>query len=184
MATITATVTDVVTKTVASASASSTVKVAPQGGILEGGNPTHYDAKNPITLFIIQVWRLRFCSLEGTLPYLGSELTPSSQAGIIIIFCRILHWPLSKIRQPRVIAEVIGGVLLGPSVMGRIPGFTDTIFPSAASPNLALVANLGLILFLFVVGVSPPNTNQPHARHADLLLSSKWTYDSWRVTGR
>lgn len=72
---------------------------------------------------------------------------------MIILFCRLLHWPLSKIRQPRVIAEVIGGVLLGPSVMGRIPGFTATIFPAAAQPNLALVANIGLVLFLFIVGL-------------------------------
>jgi Kef-type K+ transport system membrane component KefB len=75
------------------------------------------------------------------------------QAGIIIIFCRLLHYPLSKLRQPRVIAEVIGGILLGPSVMGRIPGFTDAIFPPAAMPNLTLVANLGLVLFLFLVGL-------------------------------
>lgn len=56
-------------------------------------------------------------------------------------------------RQPRVIAEVIGGVLLGPSVMGRIPGFTSAVFPPAALPNLTLVANLGLVLFLFIVGL-------------------------------
>jgi hypothetical protein len=37
--------------------------------------------------------------------------------------------------------------------MGRIPGFTNTIFPAAAMPNLSLVANLGLILFLFLVGL-------------------------------
>jgi Kef-type K+ transport system membrane component KefB len=37
--------------------------------------------------------------------------------------------------------------------MGRIPGFTATIFPPAAQPNLALVANLGLVLFLFIVGL-------------------------------
>jgi Kef-type K+ transport system membrane component KefB len=76
-----------------------------------------------------------------------------SQAGIIIIFCRLLHWPLSKIRQPRVIAEVIGGILLGPSVFGRIPGFTATIFPAASIPTLNLVATLGLVLFLFLVGL-------------------------------
>lgn len=75
------------------------------------------------------------------------------QAGIIIIFCRLLHWPLQKLRQPRVIAEVIGGILLGPSVMGRVPHFTNTIFPPAAMPNLTLVANLGLLLFLFLVGL-------------------------------
>ena len=75
------------------------------------------------------------------------------QASIIIIFCRALNWPLSKIRQPRVIAEVIGGILLGPSVMGRIPGFQEKIFPEEAMPNLNLVANLGLTLFLFIVGL-------------------------------
>lgn len=131
MATVTTTVaalTRTVTSTVSSVSATSTARAAPQGGIFDGGNPSHYDSKNPITLFIIQ-------------------------AGVIIIFCRLLHYPLSWIRQPRVIAEVIGGILLGPSVMGRIPGFTDAIFPTASIPNLNLVANLGLILFLFLVGL-------------------------------
>jgi Kef-type K+ transport system membrane component KefB len=52
-----------------------------------------------------------------------------------------------------VIAEVIGGILLGPSVMGRIPGFTNAIFPKAALPLLSLTANLGLILFLFLIAL-------------------------------
>ncbi|KGO37076.1 Cation/H+ exchanger [Penicillium expansum] len=110
------------------ATANSTNVVSPQGGILEGGNPTHYDSKNPLVLFIIQ-------------------------AVIIIVLCRLIHWPLSKLRQPRVIAEVIGGIVLGPSVMGRIPGFTDAIFPTASIPSLNVVANLGLVLFLFLVGL-------------------------------
>ncbi|KAF2840514.1 hypothetical protein M501DRAFT_931779 [Patellaria atrata CBS 101060] len=103
-------------------------RAPPQAGIIEGSNPTEYNPKEPIIIFIIQ-------------------------AGIIIIFCRLLHFPLSKLRQPRVIAEVIGGILLGPSVFGRIPGFTESIFPEASMPNLALVANLGLVLFLFLVGL-------------------------------
>jgi len=52
-------VTRTVTTTVASVSATSTVRAAPQGGILEGGNPSHYDPKNPIIIFIIQVSRWR-----------------------------------------------------------------------------------------------------------------------------
>lgn len=75
------------------------------------------------------------------------------QAGLIIIICHILHWPLAKIRQPRVIAEVVGGIILGPSVMGRIPGFRDAIFPKDSLPNLSVVANLGLILYLFLIGL-------------------------------
>lgn len=37
--------------------------------------------------------------------------------------------------------------------MGRIPNFSKTIFPSAALPNLTLVANIGLVFFLFLVGL-------------------------------
>ncbi|KAJ9656870.1 hypothetical protein H2201_008392 [Coniosporium apollinis] len=130
MATVTSVVTELVTWTASAAAAtsSSSNRAPPQGGILEGMDPSHYNPKDPIITFIIQ-------------------------AGIIIGFCRLLHYPLSKLRQPRVIAEVIGGILLGPSVMGRIPGFTAAIFPAAAMPNLALVANLGLVLFLFLVGL-------------------------------
>lgn len=35
----------------------------------------------------------------------------------------------------------------------RVPGFQDSIFPAAAMPNLNLVANIGLVLFLFLVGL-------------------------------
>lgn len=103
-------------------------RAPPQGGVLEGANPSKYDPSNPIILFIIQV-----C--------------------LIVIVCHALHWPLAKIRQPRVIAEVVGGIILGPSVMGRIPGFRAAIFPKESLPNLGLVANLGLVLYLFLIGL-------------------------------
>ena len=108
--------------------ASATPRVAHQGGIIDGFNPSKYNPKDPITMFIIQ-------------------------AGLIIVVCHLLHWPLSKIRQPRVIAEVIAGIILGPSVMGRIPGFQEAIFPAESLPNLSVVANLGLILYLFLIGL-------------------------------
>ncbi|KAL9001865.1 MAG: hypothetical protein Q9188_005184 [Gyalolechia gomerana] len=120
-----------------------------QGGILEGANPSKYDPQNPIIIFIIQVY---FAPNVPKKIY-SLLLTYPKQAGIIVIFCRLLHYPLSKMRQPRVIAEIIGGIVLGPSVFGRIPGFSDAIFPKDSIPTLSLVANLGLILFLFLVGL-------------------------------
>ena len=90
---------------------------------------------------------------------------------IIIAMCQGLSLAFSRIRQaspillhvpilllivfyqPRVISEVIGGVILGPTVMGRIPGFQDAIFPKDSLPLLALTANIGLVLFLFLVGL-------------------------------
>lgn len=132
MATATVTVSSILTTTLtttaASASATSSNSATPQGGILEHVLPNAYSASNPITLFIIQ-------------------------AGIIIIFCRLLHFPLSYLGQPRVIAEVVGGILLGPSAFARIPGFKDAIFPTASMPVLNNVANLGLILFLFLIAL-------------------------------
>ncbi|KAI9741579.1 MAG: K(+)/H(+) antiporter [Claussenomyces sp. TS43310] len=124
----TKTVTKAATAVSSTLSATASNRAPDQGGVLDGVNPTKYNASNPIILFIIQ-------------------------AGIIIIFCRLLHYPLSKVRQPRVIAEVIGGIILGPSVMMRIPGFQAAIFPTASLPVLNNVANLGLILFLFLVAL-------------------------------
>lgn len=76
-----------------------------------------------------------------------------SSPAIIITFTQLLSLILSRIRQPRVIAEVIGGVLLGPTVMGRIPHFKDTIFPKDSMPLLTLTSSIGLILFLFLVAL-------------------------------
>ena len=58
-----------------------------------------------------------------------------------------------KMRQPRVVAEIIGGIILGPSVFGRIPGFSETIFPSQSIPLLNLCATFGLAFFLFTAGL-------------------------------
>jgi Kef-type K+ transport system membrane component KefB len=48
---------------------------------------------------------------------------------------------------------VIAGIILGPTVMGRIPGFQQAIFPSGSLPYLNLIATLGLVFFLFQVGL-------------------------------
>ncbi|KAF9973389.1 K(+)/H(+) antiporter [Actinomortierella ambigua] len=98
------------------------------GSVLTGLNPTEVNSSNPLPLFIIQ-------------------------ASIIVAFCYILNILLRRLRQPRVISEVIAGIILGPSVLGRIPGFQETIFNPASLPYLNLVSNLGLVFFLFLVGL-------------------------------
>ncbi|EST08640.1 Cation/H+ exchanger [Kalmanozyma brasiliensis GHG001] len=103
-------------------------RAASSDSVIGGADPTKFETSNPLRLFIIQ-------------------------AAIIIIVTRVLGFLLQKIRQPRVIAEVIGGILLGPTAMGRIPGFTQHIFPPQSLPYLNLVSTLGLVLFLFLVGL-------------------------------
>ncbi|KAH6893712.1 potassium:hydrogen antiporter [Coprinopsis sp. MPI-PUGE-AT-0042] len=75
------------------------------------------------------------------------------QVGIIICTASLLSLGLRKLHQPKVIAEVLGGILLGPTAFGRIPGFTERFFPDDSRPYLGLVANIGLCLFLFLVGL-------------------------------
>ncbi|KAG8695339.1 K(+)/H(+) antiporter, partial [Ceratobasidium sp. 423] len=99
-----------------------------QGGLLNGSDPTKYNTHDPIRLFIVQL-------------------------GVIMLMTQLLSLFLGRIRQPKVIAEVLGGIILGPTAMGRIPGFTEHVFPDPSRPFLALVANIGLVLFLFLVGL-------------------------------
>ncbi|KAH7923335.1 hypothetical protein BV22DRAFT_1169988 [Leucogyrophana mollusca] len=99
-----------------------------EGGLLTGIDPSAFDVSDPLRLWIIQV-------------------------GVIIMMAQLLSLGLRKIKQPRVIAEVLGGILLGPTAFGRIPGFTEHIFPPQSLPYLSLVANIGLSLFLFLVGL-------------------------------
>lgn len=87
-----------------------------------------YTDPQPITLFIIQLI-------------------------IIIAFTQSIGWAFKYIKQPAVIAEVIAGILLGPTAFGRIPNFTNHIFPKSSITYLNLVANIGLVLFLFLIGV-------------------------------
>lgn len=51
------------------------------------------------------------------------------------------------------IAEVISGIILGPTVMGRIPHFTEKIFPTSAVSIFTVIADLGLIFFMNLIGL-------------------------------
>lgn len=75
------------------------------------------------------------------------------QAIIIITFARSIGWLFSFIKEPLVVAEMVAGILLGPTVMGRIPGFTENIFPPSSIPLLQIASQVGLLLFMFVVGL-------------------------------
>ncbi|KAJ1415128.1 Sodium/solute symporter superfamily [Sesbania bispinosa] len=75
------------------------------------------------------------------------------QICIVVAFTRFIAFICKPLRQPRVIAEIIGGIVLGPSAIGRSKKFLDTFFPEKSLTVLETLANIGLLFFLFLVGL-------------------------------
>lgn len=72
----------------------------------------------------------------------------------IITVARLLGWICKKIGQPTVIGEIAAGILLGPSFAGMyFPGFSMALFPEQSLGNLQFLSQIGLILFMFMVGM-------------------------------
>jgi Kef-type K+ transport system membrane component KefB len=69
----------------------------------------------------------------------------------IIVLARVTGWLFTKVGQPAVVGEITAGILLGPSIIGA--DLSAEIIPLDTRPFLALLASIGLVLFMFVVGL-------------------------------
>lgn len=73
---------------------------------------------------------------------------------VLVIVARVFGASFVRLRQPRVIGEMVAGVALGPSVLGALaPGVGDYLFPPSVVDTLAVIAQVGLVLFMFTVGL-------------------------------
>lgn len=76
------------------------------------------------------------------------------QIFVILIASYSVGWLLSKFHQPQVIGEMVAGVLLGPSLLGWVaPRFSAALFPPESLGPLYLLSQVGLLLFMFMVGL-------------------------------
>jgi Kef-type K+ transport system membrane component KefB len=85
---------------------------------------------------------------HGTLPHVLLAMI------VVIIAARLLGAVFRRLAQPAVIGEVVAGILLGPSLLGRVaPEVSTYLLPPSVAPYLQIIAQLGVILFMFLVGL-------------------------------
>lgn len=76
-----------------------------------------------------------------------------AQAAVIIIVCQLIGKLAQRLGQPQVVGEMIAGVMLGPSLFGLLlPELQQALFPKATMSMLYVAAQLGVGLYMFLVG--------------------------------
>ena len=90
------------------------------------------------------------------------------QLAVILVVCRALGWVAAKVRQPQVVGEMVAGFLMGPSFFGWVlPNLQHQLFPRDSFQILFVVSQLGLVLFMFCVGLEfRPELLLKHGRRA------------------
>ena len=78
-----------------------------------------------------------------------------AQLAVIILACRLVGWLVRRFfGQPQVVGEMIAGVILGPSLFGWIaPQLQQAVFPQESRTFLYIGAQLGVGLYMFIVGL-------------------------------
>jgi Kef-type K+ transport system membrane component KefB len=92
---------------------------------------------------------------SGAAPQADIALTQVLLALVaIIITARVLGAAFRRLHQPQVIGEMIAGILLGPSLLGHMaPALSASLFPSTVLPFLSVISQIGVIVYMFLVGV-------------------------------
>jgi len=70
---------------------------------------------------------------------------------LIVVLARLLGGLANRLRQPRAVGEIVAGILLGPTLIGR--DLSLFLTPSEVRPALSAIATLALVLFMFLVGL-------------------------------
>lgn len=76
-----------------------------------------------------------------------------AQTCMVVASTQLFSLLLQFYRQPPIMAEVLGAILLSSIGLGNIPGMYNAIFPDESIPMLSLIGKVGLILYLFLVGL-------------------------------
>jgi Kef-type K+ transport system membrane component KefB len=91
---------------------------------------------------------------------------------LVLIASRVLGSLFRFVNQPPVIGEVVAGLLLGPSFLGRFaPGLAAYVLPGDIAPYLGILAQIGVVLYMFLVGLEFDTKLLRTSAHASLAIS-------------
>lgn len=91
---------------------------------------------------------------------------------VIVVTARVVGQLFGRLGLPTVVGEVVGGVLLGPSVLGLLPGDPSALlFPPDIQPYLRIIASFGLVIYMFIVGLELDPRTVGAERRAAVTIS-------------
>jgi Kef-type K+ transport system membrane component KefB len=92
---------------------------------------------------------------------------------VVVVLARGVGWLFERyLRQPPVMGEIVAGLMLGPSLLGAIsPSAASFILPTEVAPHLGIVAKIGVVLFMFLVGLELDTRLLKGSSHATMAIS-------------
>ena len=107
-----------------------------------------------------------YLALEKTLLLLCADLA------IIIGSARVFGWLFGKVGQPPVVGEILAGVILGPSLAGRLyPGAMEAMLTPKTTGVLSAMAQVGLVLLMLLIGLEFPFDRLRDAARASFFVA-------------
>ena len=123
------------------------------------------------------VLNLSHFSPSLSLQHIADKLTHAPgilmlQLVIILLIARLMGYLFQLIGQPMVIGEIVAGLLLGPSVLGILaPHISTVIFPENSINILEQLSQLGLIFFMFIIGMELDTQSFKKSANTAILIS-------------
>lgn len=119
--------------------------------IIQLGERLELNITKPVRVATGQTTRV--IQANSNLPW-GPLATLLLQIMIILVLARVLGMVCRKIGQPSVVGEILAGIALGPSLLGLyFPGISAFVFPASSLNSLQMLSQIGLILFMFMIGL-------------------------------